>query len=211
LTKAKSYRYELKYVIDPKDIFRLESVIKLHPANFKKAFPNRRINNIYFDTIANRSSQENLNGISNRTKIRYRWYDDSQEGTLEFKIKKNALGRKEYFPISKPETVELLNQSVQDTFPNQVHLFPILQNVYVRRYFTDASESFRLTIDSDIAYQIPQGRLASIQNPQFAHSNIIVELKFDKKADNADFISKNIPFRLSKHSKYTTGMFALYS
>jgi len=211
MSKTEKYRYELKYVIHPKDIFRLESVIKLHPANFRKAFPNRKVNNIYFDTIDNRSSYENINGVSNRTKIRYRWYDDQDKGVLEFKIKKNALGKKTYTNLDLPKEVNALQKAIEKKYPFNTPIYPLLQNSYIRRYYIDSSESFRMTIDSDIAYQIPYGELKSIKNAQFAHAHIIVELKFDKKAENVDFVNKYIPFRLSKHSKYTTGMFALYS
>ena len=43
---------------------------------FKKTFPERVVNSIYFDTDIYQDVWDNINGFGNRKKIRLRWYDN---------------------------------------------------------------------------------------------------------------------------------------
>ena len=57
-------RHEVKfaaYVIDYAD---LRHWLHMHPAGFRPAYPDRRVNNIYFDTWDYRAYAENLAGVS---------------------------------------------------------------------------------------------------------------------------------------------------
>jgi len=213
LEDAQPYRYELKYVVRPEEIFLLESIIFSHSAGFRKAFPNRLVNNIYFDTIQLKAGADNLAGISNRTKLRYRWYDEELKGKLEFKIKKNALGSKTFIPLQNIGHLDNLQTALKDALPANQDLFPVLQNRYKRRYYIDASNKYRLTIDSDISYKIPDDSNQGLEltNAQFKNDHIILEIKFDQSSAHSESITSQIPFRLSKHSKYVTGLFGLYS
>jgi SPX domain protein involved in polyphosphate accumulation len=44
---------------------------------FIEKYPMRVVNNIYFDTIDFSSYQSNIDGASNRSKVRIRWYNES--------------------------------------------------------------------------------------------------------------------------------------
>ena len=71
--------------------------IASHPARFKTPYPDRKVNNVYFDTYGYDGFVQNLSGGSSRIKVRYRWYGDSvvpAPGTLEVKCKRNYFGWK---------------------------------------------------------------------------------------------------------------------
>ena len=51
LTRGNEPRYERKFFISNSTLYEIKSLIKLHPACFKEAFPQRRVNNIYFDSL----------------------------------------------------------------------------------------------------------------------------------------------------------------
>ena len=90
-------RYELKLVCEPHRLAQARSWIRLHPARFVVAYPPRRVNSLYLDTPDLSSLGENLAGVSDRQKLRLRWYGDSVraiEPLLELKQKRNLLGRK---------------------------------------------------------------------------------------------------------------------
>ena len=66
----------------------------------------KSINNIYFDSLDYKAFDDNLIGLPSRLKIRYRWYGNlfsenkKNEGSLEFKFKKNIYGYKKIFKIN---------------------------------------------------------------------------------------------------------------
>ncbi len=206
-------RYELKYVIAPQDFYKLESILLAHPAGFSKAYPNRIVNNIYFDSVGFKAGYSNLGGVSDRTKVRYRWYGseaDNITGNIELKIKNNTLGYKKYIKDISYDTMDGLTQKVNKNY-NTSLMYPSLVNRYTRQYYVDTTERYRLTIDHNIAYQYPQDVLSTDQDYPFKDYRCIVEIKFD----SADYrtienVSQYFPFRLSKHSKYVTGLFSLY-
>jgi len=204
-----TYRYELKYALKESELTNLYAVISQHPALFKVAFPDRIVNNIYFDNLDFKSCFENLDGISQRAKIRYRWYgvqDQFSSGKLELKIKKNALGTKKYFELDVPKDLSSLELQVRNTLLKP-DLFPALHNRYLRSYFVDDSDKFRLTIDKQLSYWLPDCQTVI---PSYADDRIVVEIKFDQiDASRIDLITKYFPFRLSKHSKYGSGLMNL--
>jgi SPX domain protein involved in polyphosphate accumulation len=207
------YRYELKYALAPADAFRIEGVILSHPAGFKKAYNDRLVNNIYFDDSSYSACNDNLSGIAERTKIRYRWYGESTnptEGVIEYKIKKNALGTKAYHRDIAFNSLDELSDIVNAKVSPGIGLLPTLRNQYLRTYFIDQSERFRLTIDRNIKYAWPEELIGDSLTP-LSDDRIIVEVKFDKNSEmDIDNITHYIPYRITKHSKYLSGLNALY-
>ena len=59
-----------------KDIYLIKRLLNL---GFYKQYPNREISSIYLDTLNYDYVRENINGVSERKKIRFRWYDDKFE------------------------------------------------------------------------------------------------------------------------------------
>ena len=212
IEEERPYRYELKYVLKASDLGSFYSILYTHPAGFNKLFPDRVINNIYFDDVDFNSCQDNLFGISERVKIRYRWYGDIKSfstGIVEKKIKNNTLGTKEFIKIRTPFSLDELSREVNALSSNSM-VFPSLQNAYQRSYFIDRDLKFRMTIDRNLSFHYPDSILENMSQAAFQDDRIIVEVKFDVE-DYAFFdkISDAFPYRLSKHSKYVTGLINL--
>ena len=197
-----------------------------HPANFSEVFYERSINNIYFDTPMFKSYFDNIDGNSDRTKVRIRWYgelyDNIKKPTLELKIKNGILGHKLHFLLKPLNTTTQLNKLdiVQLTsnvdIPQHILakikvLTPTLLNRYNRKYFLSADKRFRITIDTNQVFY----KICSINryflNRCRDNSSIVLELKYDRNADkDASYITESIPFRLTKSSKYVRGIEKLY-
>jgi hypothetical protein len=216
------YRYERKFLINNLSKQKVESIIKINPANFKEIYKERIINNIYFDTLSQNSYSDNIDGNMDRIKSRIRWYGtlfgEIANPNLEFKIKKGLLGKKSSYALNGfkldsnfqhkmiMEIISLSNLPLV-TMEYIQHQNPILLNSYSRKYYLSSDKKYRITIDSvQIFYKI--GNLNnSFSNKYKDNTNIILELKYDEFSDdNAHQITKYFPFRLTKSSKYTTGI-----
>ena len=203
------FRYEIKYEIEPHLAGSIEQVIQLHPLGFSKAFPDRWVNNIYFDTVNLETCQDNLNGISERKKFRLRWYGEITPiitSTFEVKIKSNMVGRKESWKMPKADSFDEIFHSLQDSHL-PAGLFPTIQNRYLRSYYVDMEGKFRITVDRQlqhIAYDALSPQPSRHLRP---FKPIILELKFDVSSiDRHKEVSRYIPYRQTKHSKYVSAV-----
>ena len=146
-------RYERKFLISHLSKFEVESIVRLHPAIFSEIYYQRYVNNIYFDTISLSSYKENLGGISERTKVRIRWYGDTfgliKEPVLELKIKKGFLGSKLRYPLVSFYLDENYSLEVQKDLFTRADIPAVLAerlkqlrfavlNHYTRKYFQSA-------------------------------------------------------------------------
>ena len=113
--KISGYRFERKFFITGLTKYEIESVVKLHPAIFSEIFHKRHINNIYFDTFSLKNLHDNVEGASDRIKVRIRWYGELygyiEKPVLEIKIKNGLLGKK----ISVPVEPFTLNENTVNT------------------------------------------------------------------------------------------------
>jgi len=206
-------RYERKYRIENQSLAFVEQMVRHHPRGFRTLFPDRQINNIYFDTPGMTCYKENVAGIAERKKYRVRWYGNlmETEGTdnqLEIKIKNNALGdKKRYsFPSFLMRDWRQLGSVVAGELSHQVSLIPTLLNSYQRSYYGLPTKKFRITIDRKLGY-CPL--IQENQQPEIRHLDeaIIVEIKYDESLEmEADQVLQYIPFRATKNSKYVTGI-----
>ncbi|MFT5168500.1 MAG: SPX domain protein involved in polyphosphate accumulation [Saprospiraceae bacterium] len=205
-------RYERKYRAENLSPEVVRQAVRLHPASFRKIFPDRQINNIYFDTANLVAYNENVDGIAERRKFRVRWYGKDictiQKPKLEIKIKNNMLGAKETYPAIDFSLHDLkpLAQSITEHSQLKLSFIPTLINSYQRSYYGTANGDFRITIDSNLRYFSP------LSSRMFTRYNIyddatVLELKYEEDKDElAEEILQHIPFRYSKSSKYVTGM-----
>lgn len=222
LLTSYEWRYERKFVISNLSFQELESMIKLHPNMFSEIFYQRFVNNIYFDSMMLKNYVYNVDGNSNRMKVRIRWYGDLfgfiKRPVLELKIKKGMLGRKEYFPLS-PFTLDcnftrrtiadiIKKSNISDVLKNELHyLEPSLLNRYKRKYYSSGDNNYRITIDSDMAcYKM--GRCNnSFLSRIIDNQNLVLELKYDENLHRGvEEITSRFPFRLTKNSKYVNGV-----
>jgi len=222
LSVPEDARLEIKFVSYASNFDILMSWIHLHPSGFYSTFPDRQVNNVYFDGHQYTAYTENLSGASERTKVRYRWYGESIEpcaGTLEIKRKRNYFGWKLYHRVKiAPYSPEINWYSIRKNIRDQIsehgrlwldlNPFPILLNRYRRRYFISEEGKIRVTIDTNQA--VWDQRFKS--EPNFLNKanlpdTLIVEIKFDRKdREYASQSIQSLPLRVSRHSKYMTGV-----
>jgi len=204
-------RYERKYKIERLSLPLVHQSIRLHPAGFRKIFPDRQVNNIYFDTTDYNTYKDNVMGIAERRKFRIRWYGKNLElisnPHFEIKIKNNQLGDKlihqlKDFTIDDLDFITNKIQTLSNTFKP---LHPTLFNSYHRSYFGTPDKKFRITIDSQMSYHSMRNH--NIKTDRIKDEEIVLELKYDQNLDaQTDRITQYFPFRLTKSSKYVTGM-----
>ena len=205
-------RYERKFKIDHLALHLVEQTIRLHPAAFRKIFPDRKVNNIYFDTPDLTTFKENVMGIADRKKFRIRWYgnpvQEISNPVFEIKIKKNQLGDKisKTFPAFNLSQLNFSDKVIKEFSESTEVIYPTLLNSYLRSYYGTSDGKFRLTIDRKMQYS------SFVKKKKFLAKSIedqgvIMELKYDEHWDGTtDFITQYFPYRMTKSSKYVTGM-----
>jgi len=197
-------RYEIKFAIPLVNKSIVEQAIISHPASFSTAYPDRIINNIYFDSPDLQSYYENINGDPIRTKVRYRWYgskDQINSGHIELKRKEFQLGWKDYSNVPLGTSAFDHVRDLKDGgLPSSLRA--TLWNSYTRSYYLSMDEKFRITIDDDLCYGDYNSTPKSAKEEM-----IIVEIKFDEDQIMAfNKIAQFFPFKQTKYSKYATGV-----
>ena len=219
------FRYERKFttrwpyqsVID---------VIKRNAAQFREIYEERYINNIYFDDLNFANYLANDDGIRDRLKTRIRWYGDLsghlQRPVLEIKVKRGWAGEKPTFRLA-PFSLsgDFSSRDAQAVFrnselPGWIHQrvlteSPTIINRYARRYFLSADGHCRLTIDRDLRFcrcPFPGAFVERFHEPR---ETLIIEMKYSCRGDlGIDAFSNDLRFRMTKFSKYATGVNLLY-
>jgi len=221
-----NYRSEIKFVCYRNNYSLIKSWIKFHKYNFFKEYEDRNINNIYFDSLDYKAFDDNLIGLPSRLKVRYRWYGNlfsenkKNEGSLEFKFKKNIYGYKKIFKINDltlnlSSTWREIKNKIQKSLTQEYKIIfdknseKILINRYKREYFISKNKKLRVTLDRNI--QIFDQRFASLK-PNYKFKNftqdyLVIEFKFNK--EDKMFLNDldiNITIKASRNSKYINGV-----
>lgn len=226
IDKKHNYRYERKFTVpDNFTLKTIEQFVKRNKALFREVFQIRQVNNIYFDTAAYNDYFDNVLGVSDRKKIRIRWYGDTlgeiSSPVLEIKTKKGLVGDKWSYKL-KPFTLDndFDNYTIQNIFKASNLPLPILESVkmltptllnsYSRKYFLSADNKFRVTLDFKLLYHKIDKRFNNFNFAPATDDNKIIELKYGLLNDKtANAISTQFPFRLNKNSKYVNGVNAM--
>jgi len=216
------YRSEIKYLLYGVSKKTLFIQYKLSSLLLAKTFPDRWVNNIYFDNINLDSFHQSIEGISKRTKIRLRWYGDFhnlENPSLEIKYKNGHKNMKKSVLIKDKL---IYDKSFSELFSSLIgskslnknfkyllkELRPVVVNRYFRSYHASANNKLRVTTDTYLNFRnLITG---------FLNSNIwkkqkdvsIVELKFEKSDDYIiNFMTEmRSRYRMSQISKYTHGL-----
>jgi SPX domain protein involved in polyphosphate accumulation len=219
-------RYERKARGTELSYFELEHRVRTHPALFREIFFERKVNNVYLDTVDLASFEENVSGIQDRAKLRVRWYGELsgeiERPVLEIKFKTNMVGGKQRFPLtpltlsSRFEGRKLIDWLRAHALPGAVrsHLAsqePRLLNRYSRRYFQSQDGRFRITLDRHLEYyRLHAGRNLLLQR-RSDPDDVVIEMKYRVEDDRlADDASSHVPFQWTKSSKYVTGIEGLW-
>jgi len=185
------------------------------------AYPPRRVNNIYLDSAHLSSLTDNLAGLSERRKLRLRWYGDITgmiRPILELKQKINLLGTK--YQTLLPNALDLtldwtdilagvrasvtpwwrvvLTQATQ----------PALINRYWREYYTTPDGEIRVTIDSRLtAYDQRLTIRPNLHKPLPISDQVVVEIKAsENQAERVAHVANEFPIPRSRNSKYCAGL-----
>ena len=211
-------RYEIKVVLRACDYGRLTSLLKRSIFPIRKLHPPRRVQSIYLDTHEGKALHENLAGISQRKKVRFRWYgyrSDYANGQLELKTKTNMLGRKHRLPLGSSIPIEgtsrlsFIRQLREQSSPDWCALLdqglePAQWIRYEREYFSLFSNQARITIDRKVkASDLRIARNLSFETTTPLPDIIIIECK--ASYDNYDLAKsfiESLPLLADKCSKY---------
>ena len=205
------FRFEKKYNINNFESKNLINYIKSNSKLFK-IYPSRVVNSIYYDTHDLKFVSENLSGTSFRKKLRLRWYNnDFINAKAEIKIKKNKMNAK-----VKRGIVDLSNDNIvknirdlnkNESFKEMVFnylsdeiLYPKIKVSYSRDYYY--YKGLIITFDKDLSFTD-----INDQKKIKKTDNCVFEVKFSSdKLDLYNQIVSDFPFRISRNSKYITGM-----
>lgn len=220
-----STRYEIKMVTDEVNLPQVRSWLRLHPQCFVRPYPNRDINNTYFDTPHLDSYSENLAGTSRRRKLRLRWYGSRHnniKSVLELKCKRSLQGWKQSCAVQQcldlsqmswQEVRSALQLKLSQPFEDYLNHFsyPVLINQYHREYYVSFDRRVRITLDyKQRAYDQRFEHAPNLSRAILPSDKMVVEVKADR--DNQHFLSDAIaclPLRVGKHSKYALSMEAI--
>jgi len=218
-------RYERKFLLAAHSEKQVECVVKRHRAIMREIFEERYINNLYLDSPNLESYYDNVHGVKNRTKFRIRWYGELlglvESPVLEIKAKQDLLGQKVSFALKPFElnhefSTAMLHEVVRGSdIPKDIQhrllSFEVtLLNRYRRKYFQSADHRFRMTIDKDLEFCRMSVLSNRFLNRCFDHRHVILELKYAAtELDGLAMFSREFPFRVTKSSKYVSGIRAI--
>ncbi len=217
----KAYRQEIKQLLCPAKAFLLEqrigAVLKkdTHSGNDGSY----HIRSIYFDTLNDRAYSEKEAGISEREKIRIRFYDYRDDLIrLEIKEKKGKLIHKETLSISKATAEQMLQGNFGSlasyTHPLSDHVYamayseglhPAVVVDYDRRAYLYPVGEVRITFDSALQAgrsDIPVWNSGSVFN--VLQDTVILEIKFNQYLpEHIRQLLCSVPGQKTALSKYT--------
>ncbi len=222
-----NYRFERKFIIPERSTHSIEEVVKSNSALMRKIYYPRFINNIYFDNSRFQFFFENIDGVSERMKMRIRWYGnlkgEIKKPVLEFKQKHGLTGSKtsvalpsfDIKDIYRPGFLSSLFQKSNLDMRKKnlmLSLKPSVINRYQRKYFLSFDRKFRVTLDHQLEF-FPVSSLEQLSFSGFKDSlSMIMELKYSPIYQlESTNITQEFPFRVIKNSKYVRGVQILYN
>jgi hypothetical protein len=217
-----TWRYERKFTAHGVPLAEVAMILRLQPACFRTAFPARQVNNLYLDQSDLRSFHTHVNGAAVRDKVRIRWYGaaygDVARPVLEVKRKRGQAGTKTRFPLApfvygpgfdfeavRRDALARIGDVAVAEFVAGAET--ALLNRYQRDYLLSADRRFRLTIDRGLRFERVHGRGVDAACAVDERDAVILELKYavaDEAA--AQLVTRRLPFRLGKYSKYLQGI-----
>jgi hypothetical protein len=218
-------RHEVKYVGYATHYGVLSHWLKDHPERFVVPYPSRQVNNVYFDNFDYRAYAQNLAGVSERSKVRYRWYGEDAfpgKGLLEVKRKRNLFGWKLRFDVpgeiwTRDSSWKEIIAAIRSHLPPNGQLWldhnplPVILNTYRRDYFVSADGAIRATIDTQ--QRVCDQRFArkpNIDRAAVLDDTAVVEFKFARSERvRASRMFQGFPLRIGRHSKFMNGMRAI--
>ena len=208
--KNKIKRFERKWLFKSNNFLALINALIRSNLFFRTQYPPRDVNSVYFDTYNYTSIRQNLDGVSNKKKIRIRWYGKKNKminPMIEIKSKKGFETKKENIKIKELDNIELNNldkikNQLNKKLKSKKNITPILSTHYEREYLISLNGKIRATVDYNLK-SIFLNNLSQIDNTKNFKNICILELKYSTNLDK--YVRKNlkdISLRLSKNSKF---------
>jgi hypothetical protein len=206
-------RFERKWIFNSGNYLALINAIIRSDLFFRYQYPKRNVNSIYFDTKNYLSIKQNFDGISEKKKVRIRWYGDSNiifNPLVEIKSKKGFETKKETilideidgFKFSDYNKLELISEKLNLILNSKKTIYPILTTNYIREYFISLNGKIRATIDYNLKSNF-LNNLSQIDIVKNFKNICILELKYPVSFDR--YVRQNIQnisLRLTKNSKF---------
>ena len=216
----KTNRFERKWIYKSGDYLTLINSLIRSNFFFSIQYPKRRVNSIYLDSSNYSSIRQNLDGVSNKKKIRVRWYGEGNKlikPLLEVKSKKGSETKKESYKINELndlkfpnfKNLEIIKNVINNKIKTKKIIYPVLTTHYDRQYFISSNGKIRATVDYNLKsiFLKNQSQLEIKKNFSFA---CILEFKYATKSDK--YVRQNlkeITLRLSKNSKFVNSAFEI--
>ena len=211
-------RFERKWIYKSGNYLSLINCLIRSKLFFMPQHPKRNVNSIYFDSLDYSSIKQNLDGVSNKKKVRIRWYDEEKKllnPLLEIKSKKGSETKKISIKINDLNNLKFPNQNNLEVIKkvknskikNKKTIYPLLSTHYDREYFISNNGMIRATVDYNLKsiFLKNNSQLNLVKNFSFV---TILELKYLTKMDkHVRENLKEITLRLSKNSKFVNSAF----
>ena len=196
---VKVNRNELKYYIPYKEYTVLSNSLKKifqQDKHNKENIGGYFVRSLYFDTIDDKSFEDKVGGIEERSKYRLRIYDtDSKSVKFEIKSKINNTTTKETAVISRSDAEEIQNGNYKvmlkynNTVLNKAYIEfkkrpynPVVRVDYLREAFLLCdTNKIRVVFDRFLKSTLLQLDLFAdaIMMPQLKNDIVIMEIKYD--------------------------------
>ncbi len=210
------YRFEKKFTLNRHALGKYRGWQR--QSILKKAYPARRINNIYFDSINQDSFLDNREGTWKRVKSRLRWYGEGTPPyyTLELKHKRSSLGFKQSRQVKAADIslvplgklAHCLRNQVESHFRMHLHCYawPNIFNSYWREYY-QTREGVRVTVDT----QLKHAQLKFCRNlpRKLQPSSIAAVIEVKYSPAQSEFVLellRDFPFCPTRSSKYVQAL-----
>jgi len=208
--KNKIKRFERKWIFKSNNSLALVNALIRSNLFFRTQYPARNVNSVYFDTYNYISIRQNLDGVSNKKKIRIRWYGNRNIITnpvVEIKSKKGFETKKESRTIKELDNIklsdlEIIKEKLNKKLKSKKIISPILTTHYEREYFVSLNGKIRATVDYNLK-SIFLSNSIQIDIVKNFKNICILEFKYSTSLDK--YVRENlkdITLRLSKNSKF---------
>ncbi len=219
-------RYEIKLVAHGLSLDLARAWVRTHSGAFVPSYPPRRVNNLYLDTHGLQWLEDSLEGISERRKVRVRWYGDAASdirGVLEVKRKLDQVSWKVRFALAGEYDLEngprwaAIIPEMMAGLPDWMKAeagtdsTPVLINRYRREYYEDGERRVRITLDySQEVYDQRFSPYPNLSRRALSLDTLIIEVKGEVDAwERVKAVVSELPMSITRNSKYALGFEAI--
>ena len=210
-------RREFKFLLSSLTERGAVALVRARVPALRREYAPRQVSSLYFDSASYSCFHQSNAGVSERIKVRLRWYGDLTPATpltLELKHRANHLGWKSQYALGALDLASLDVRALPRRFAevvlpaerSAVHLLrmPILVTSYFRHYFATADGEIRVTVDGGLRFADQRrSRHLRLSGAGRASDLSVVECKMApaRERDAAGML-RGLPQRHGRFSKY---------